>query len=135
MFKCIVKLIVPNELVDRISSKQPKRVRILHREYATLSIAEYDNFVPPGLQVGNEVLISDWEVGWGEDGKFTFLAKVTKHYGEISPQPLIWDIGTGERHKDDDIYTFSIVVEAADKESLSRIVEILEQHDMGQFEC
>ena len=109
MFKCFVRLEVP---------LKPKGQQLESPIF--WQVAEYD--YDPGLQVGDEVQVTDWRIGYHSDKPVTFIALVTKRSKHIKPQ------------KPQDAFEISIHLEMADKDELSRIVEIFKKLNPGDFE-
>lgn len=83
-------------------------------------VAEY-NF-DPGLQVGEEILLSDIHFAKWQDEPFLFTAMVVRKVKTVKP------------HKDGDIFRIEVFVELADKEELERMREILKRLNPGKFE-
>ena len=109
MFKCVVRLAVP---------LKPKGQQTASPMF--WQIAEYD--YDPGLQVGDEVQVTDWEIGHFCDKSVTFIAAVTHRIKRVKPQ------------KPQDAFEISIYLEMADKDKLLKIVEIFKKMNPGKFE-
>jgi hypothetical protein len=85
-----------------------------------IDIAKY-NF-DPGLQVGDEIEVSDLKFGGSEDEPFSFTALVVKKVKTVKPR------------KDGDIFSIDVLIEVADKEEFERIREIFKRLNPGKFE-
>ena len=100
----------------------PLKVKDVEVEVESLwtKVAEY-NF-DPGLQVGEQIVLSDIHFGEWQDEPFSFRAMVVRKEKTVKP------------HKDGDISRIDVFVELADKEELERMREILKRLNPGKFE-
>jgi hypothetical protein len=100
----------------------PLKVKDVEVEVESLwtKVAEY-NF-DPGLQVGEQIVLSDIHFGEWQDEPFSFRAMVVRKEKTVKP------------HKDGDIFRIDVFVERADKEELERMREILKRLNPGKFE-
>ena len=100
----------------------PLKVKDVEVEVESLwaKVAEY-NF-DPGLQVGEQIVLSDIHFGEWQDEPFSFTARVVRKEKTVKP------------HKDGDIFRIDVFVERADKEELERMREILKRLNPGKFE-
>jgi hypothetical protein len=100
----------------------PLKVKDLEVEVESLwtKVAKY-NF-DPGLEVGEEIVLSDIHFGEWQDKPFSFRAMVVRKEKTVKP------------HKDGDIFRIDVFVELADKEELERMREILKRLNPGKFE-
>jgi hypothetical protein len=100
----------------------PLKVKDVEVEVESLwtKVAEY-NF-DPGLQVGEEILLSNIHFGEWQDEPFSFTAMVVRKVKTVKP------------HKDGDIFRIEVFVELADKEKRERMREILKRLNPGKFE-
>lgn len=109
MFKCVVRLVIP---------LKPKGQQTVSPMFWQMAEYDYD----PGLQVGDEVQVTDWGIGELGDKPVTFIASVTRRIKEVKPQ------------KPKDAFEISIYLEMVDKDKLSQIIEILKKLNPGKFE-
>ena len=108
MFEYIIHMPFPLKLKDKESKSLWTKV------------AQY-NF-DPGLQVGEEIVLSDIHFGDWSDKPFCFRAMVVKKEKNVIPR------------KEGDIFRVDLYVELADKEELERMREIIKRLNPGQFE-
>ena len=100
----------------------PLKVKDVEVEVESLwtDIAEYNFY--PGLQVGEEIVLSNIHFGEWQDKPFSFRAMVVRKEKTVKP------------HKDGDLFRIDVFVELADKEELERIREIFKRLNPGKFE-
>ncbi|MFP5272296.1 hypothetical protein [Coleofasciculus sp.] len=95
-------------------------------KYTTQRIATYG--FDPGLQVSDQVWINDEKRTYGtsQDENIHFLAAVTKRQKEVIP-------GRKSR-SEQDLFRLVITLEAADKDHIARIAEIMRRLNPGEFQ-
>jgi len=100
----------------------PLKIKDVEVEVESLwtKVAQY-NF-DPGLQVGEEIVLSNIHFGEWQDKPFSFRAMVVRKEKTVKP------------HKDGDTFRIDVFVELADKEELERMREILKRLNPGKFE-
>ena len=110
MFEYVIELVVPLTPLD-----------VGSEEYQTWEIAKY-NF-DLGLQVDDEVWLTNIKIGSWQDEPFNFLAGVTKRQKEI----LV-------AHKpEESIFRVLMTLEVKDKEQFPRLMEIMKNLNPGAF--
>jgi hypothetical protein len=76
-----------------------------------------------GLQIGDQIVLSDIHFGGWEDKPFSFRAVVVRKEKTIKPQ-----------RECDDLFIIDIYVELADKEELPRMRDVLIRLNPGKYE-
>lgn len=111
MFECVIELLVSTKTVDENSEEG----------YRTQEVAKYK--FDPGFQVGDKFFITNWKIGNWQDESFNFLSVVTKRIYQVIPHP----------QPEEDVLRLSIVIEAAEKENVARVAEIMKKLNPGAF--
>lgn len=112
MFECVIELVVPLKYRNAREDST----------YTTQHIARYS--YDPGLQVGEQFWVYDETIGTWEDKPFSFKALVKERQKTVIPR----------RKSEADIFRLSIIIEAADKEKIARIAEVIKKLNPGVFE-
>lgn len=99
----------------------PLKLKGIEVENLSTEVARY-NF-DLGLQIGDQVVLSEIHFGGWEDKPFSFTAMVVRKEKIIKPQK-----------EGDDLFTINIYVELADKEELPKIRDTLRRLNPGKFE-
>jgi hypothetical protein len=99
----------------------PLKLKGIEVENPFTEVARY-NF-DLGLQIGDQVVLSEIHLGGWGDKPFSFRAIVVRKEKIIKPQK-----------EGDDLFTIDIYVELADKEELPRMRDILRQLNPDKFE-
>ena len=99
----------------------PLKVKGIDVESSFKEVARYHFDL--GLQIGDQVVLSNIHFGGWEDKPFSFRTVVVRKEKTIQPQ-----------RESDDIFIIDIYVELADKEELPRMRDILIRLNPGKYE-
>jgi hypothetical protein len=99
----------------------PLKLKGTEVENISTEVARY-NF-DLGLQIGDQIVLSEIHFGRWEDKPFSFRAVVVRKEKIIKPQ-----------REGDDLFTIDIYVELADKEELPRMRDVLRRQDPDKYE-